>query len=127
MNAPKLGIFQESHPAQAGVCFVALRAGKYCWSPQAAQELSLAVTHHPTLSAAYYQLARVYARLGETEALTRSCRVQRTLPARDERLSKPEIGIERGCQETKRGSLRNLESVRQPAQTQLLTWMKGGR
>ena len=65
--------------------------GKLLVSPEqfkpAAQELSLAVTHDPTLSAAYYRLTRVYAR----------------------------------------GSLRNLESVRQPAQTQSLTWMKGGR
>ena len=36
------------------------------WSA-AAQELQQAVNHDPNLSAAYYQLARVYAKLGETE------------------------------------------------------------
>ena len=34
---------------------------------QAAEELNQAVKHDPAMSAAYYQLARVYAKLGETE------------------------------------------------------------
>ena len=34
---------------------------------EAAEELRQAVTHDPTLGPAFYQLGRVYARLGETE------------------------------------------------------------
>src|SRR5213592_2080359 len=39
---------------------------------EAAEELSQAVEHDPSLSAAYYQLVRVYARLGEKEKSERA-------------------------------------------------------
>ena len=35
--------------------------------PAAAEELSKAVRYEPNLSAAYYQLSRAYARLGQAE------------------------------------------------------------
>jgi uncharacterized protein HemY len=35
--------------------------------PEAAEELRQAIQYEPDLSAAYYQLSRVYARLGEAE------------------------------------------------------------
>jgi len=38
----------------------------------AAQELELAVKDDPRLTAAYYQLARVYTKLGETEKSQRA-------------------------------------------------------
>ena len=119
INTLKLGeLFRENPPAQAGLCVVALRAWKAARSlraiKQAAPGLNLAVTR-PNSERSLLPVAPRVGQAWRNRGIdTRSCRVQETLPAGDQRPSKHGTGIERGCEQRNRGPLRNPEPTRQP-------------